>query len=156
MTLPSRASPTVSRVVTGMSALALAGLGAFFVRELVANDSDNAYAGLAIIGVLLLVAALPFALASLLPRGALRRGVVTGSLVLLGIVGLLGLLILIPSVAMIPFQDYGADAPVLRNHLVGLGALVGGLVVVGGLVYRSTHARRAPSDPAIPQQGGRS
>ena len=107
-----------SRTATGASALVLGGLAALFLEVLVANDSDNAYIGLVIIGLLLILAALPFALATLLPHGGFRRVVAGIGLVLLWVLGAGSALILIPSLMIIPSQDYSYDGREFPYHVI--------------------------------------
>ena len=137
------------RAITGCSAIALAGLGGFFLKVLVANDSDNAYSWLAITGFFLVVASAPFALATLLPYGTARRLVVRVSEVLLGIVGALSGLLLTLALVVIPFQDYSYDGRVFPYHIVGFLVFALAIPAIfllvtgsGGKLARRVTARR--------------
>ena len=111
-------------------------LGLFFTTVLVADGGDNAYAYLAAVGGALIVAAVPFVVAALLPAGSGRR-VLTGiTLGLLAVIGVLSLALLILSVVIIPSQNYPSDT-VLFNHIVALVALAVALVVLAWLYRRS-------------------
>ena len=124
-----------SRTGTGVSAVVLAGLGAFFMKVLVANDSDNAYVGLAIIGFLLLVTSTPFALATLLPHGGFRRVAAHIGTGLLWVLGGISALILIPSLIVIPSQDYSHDGRVFPYHVAGFLVL---LLAIPGIYLLAT------------------
>ncbi len=62
-----------SRRGLALRAGVLAGVGAIYIVLLTFNKGDNAYLGLVIFGALLVLAAIPFALALLLPAGRARR-----------------------------------------------------------------------------------
>ena len=122
-----------SRALLGGSAAALATLGVLFTTVLVADSGDNAYSYLLLVGWALIFAAVPFAIAVLLPAGS-RRALMRAALVLLALIGLLGLALLILSVVVIPTQNYESDA-VLINHLIGLIALIVTLAALA-VIYR--------------------
>lgn len=111
------------------TAAALAALGVLFVRVLVADSDDNAYLYLTFVGGGLVVAALPFTVAALLPTGSVRRLVVRGAQVFLALVGALGMALLLFALAIIPSQNYRSNT-VLLSHIVGLIALVAASVVL--------------------------
>ena len=123
-----------ARVLLG-SAAVLAILGVVFTTVLVADDGDNAYAYLAAVGVGLIVAAAPFAMAAILPAGGGRRALTRVALGLLALVGLLGSALLALSVLVIPSQDYESDS-VLWNHVIALVALVAALALFTGIYRR--------------------
>lgn len=124
------------RVVACAVGLGLVAEGLLFLRVLVANWSDNAYLGLAIIGVLLLVAVVPWLIAAAVSSGRPRRVAIIAALVLLSAVVILGVVILVQGLLVIPSQHY-ADSRILRNHVAGLSALLVTAVTVWMLVVRS-------------------
>ena len=95
------------------------------------NGEDNAYIGLWLIGLALVVAGLPFVAAAAMPWRLGRRIVLTLAVGVAGLVGIVGVVVLVQSLVTIPTQGYG-DRPVMRNHLIGLVALVGAIVLVLG------------------------
>ncbi len=126
-----------SRALLAGTAAALAVLGSLFVTVLVADSNDNAYLYLAVVGGGLVLAALPFAIAALLPTGSVRRLVIRAAQVFLAFVGALGTALLLVAVAIIPSQNYGSHT-VLVSHLVRLALLLAALVV---LLRTYRHAR---------------
>jgi hypothetical protein len=98
-------------------------VGLFFVVVLVANTEDNAYIGLWLVGVALMLSSLPYAVATALPDGRARRLTLVGALGVSVLVGVGGLVIILLSLAVINLQD--DDHPlVLRNHFAAFGAFV--------------------------------
>jgi hypothetical protein len=136
--------PTATRALTAMSAVGLFGIGLLFIFGLVANDQDNAYVGLWLIGGGLVVSGFPYLLAAALPSGSVRRRALVGAVAFSAFVGVLAFVILILSLVVIPTQDYAAESPVLRNHVLGLIVLT----VMYAALYRlhvPALRRRAPA-----------
>jgi hypothetical protein len=102
----------------------LATLGVVFLRVLVADWGDNAYLWPALAGMGLVVAALPFALATLLPARARRAATWLGTT-------LVWLLLAASAVFVLPYLvatlvTSASDAPRDRaflTHLLGLAAM---------------------------------
>ncbi len=117
------------RATLGGTAAGLLLLGAFFLQVLVADSSDNAYFYLFALGMALLIAALPFVLAALMPGGAPRRMTARLALGFLSVVGLPGLVLLIFAVLLIPFQNY-ESSQVLVSHVLGLVLLLAALIAM--------------------------
>ena len=125
------------RRLAAASAALLGGLGAFFVKVLVANPQDNAYLWIALLGVLLLATAVPFALAALGPAGRLRGWLARAGVVLVWCLGapaalilLLGAPLYLLSTARVP-PGALLDNRVAVNHLVGAGLLLAVVWLVG-------------------------
>jgi Kef-type K+ transport system membrane component KefB len=124
-----------SRALLGSSSAALVVLGALFIVVLVGDSGDNAYSYLAFVGGALIVAGLPFAAAALFRPGSIRRAVVRVALGLLALVGVLGLLLLTLSAAVIPSQNYQSDR-VMISHVIGLVVLVAALGTFAAIYRR--------------------
>jgi hypothetical protein len=112
------------RLRTGSSAAVLAFVGLMFLTVLVADPGDDAYLVLLMLGGALIVSAIPYAAAALLPDGRPRRASLIGALVLSLLVGTVGTAILVCSLLAIGLGDYRYDPFVLRNHVIALGAFV--------------------------------
>src|SRR3954469_19254607 len=129
--------PQLPRSHAAASAALLGGLGGFFVRVLVANPEDNAYLWIALLGILLLVIAVPFALAALGPAGRLRGWLARIGIVLVWCVGAPAVLLLLLGAPLYVLSSAGAppgvsiDQRVALNHLVGAAALVPAVWLVG-------------------------
>jgi len=119
-----------SRLTTAVSFGWLLGLGLIFLAVLVRDDDDNAYLFLVMVGAALGFVSAPFALATVLPHGIMRRLVVRGAIVLLWIAGAFSVLWLVVSLLIIPSQDYDGNE-VFLSHLVGLLLLLPTLFVIG-------------------------
>ena len=123
------------RWLAGAVGLALGALGAVFLRLLVANDGDNAYIGLYLIGGLLVLAGMPFVLAALLP-GHGRRRTIQIAFATLWAASALAALLLLWALAVIPTQNYDYDPRVFRNHLLAFVLLVGAVTPVSFVLLR--------------------
>ncbi len=121
--------------MAALGALWIGAAAALYLYLLVANWSDNAYIGIALIGFALEPVGVLWTLAALLPYGGARRIAVLAAAALLWLVGLLGLIILVPSIAIIPSQPYPTNQ-VLISHLAALAALLATLVFPGWLFRR--------------------
>jgi hypothetical protein len=123
------------RTVTALVALTLLLLAGLFLRVLIADWSDDAYLDLALLGNVLLLASVPFIIATLLPDSLLRRivlGLAMAGLVWLFAVGLLGGVIVIGSlVGGVVRGNWHAPRGFTR-HLIGYVLLVS--AVSGGLL----------------------
>ena len=119
-----------SQSLAAVSALWLAALGLFYLLVLVANWSDNAYLWLFMIGALLILVSIPFALAALLPYNNFRRIVIWLSIGLLWLFGAFSSVMLIGALFIIPSQHYPTPQ-VFVSHLVGLLVLLPTLFFVG-------------------------
>jgi hypothetical protein len=124
------------RRLAAASAALVGGLGGFFVRVLVANPEDNAYLWIALLGVLLLGTAVPFALAALGPAGRLRGWLARIGIVLVWCVGAPAVLLLLLGAPLYVLSSSGgppgaADSRVAVNHLIGAAALVPVVWLVG-------------------------
>lgn len=103
------------RLATGASALLLATLGMILPKHFVYNSGDNAYLIIAMVGIGMIVTAVPLAAATVLPNGWLRIGVGRLGVGLVLAVSAVGLLTL----AWTPFMFAANDvrAEVARAHL---------------------------------------
>ncbi len=119
-----------ARALTLVDVPLLAGLGLVFLRVLIRNGGDNAYLLIAFIGFWLMAASVPFALATVIPHGRLRRWTVAigfSGLYVIGSVSVLALgLIVAPTQADIRSEVYDSHAlgllmlgPVLALMLLG-------------------------------------
>lgn len=127
----------LSRRIAAASAFLTGGLGVFFVKVLVANPSDNAYLWIWLLGVLLGVTAVPFALAALVPAGALRSGLARAGIVLVWCLGAPAVLVLLAG-APLYLLSSPRDVPgtfvdnrVAVNHVLGSLALLAVVWLVG-------------------------
>ena len=125
------------RGLAAASAGLLVALGLFFVKVLVANPSDNAYLWIAILGVLVGVLAVPFALAAVAPAGAPRGRLARAGIALVWGLGVPGALILVAGAQLyllsIPHDVPGVrvDDRVAVNHVLGSVALLAVVWLVG-------------------------
>lgn len=119
------------RLVTAASACLLAILGVLLPRQFVYNSGDNAYLIIAMMGMWLVGNALPFAVATVLPEGAVRRITVQVGVALILVLGLLSVVLLAGLVAAFPGDDVRPE--VARAHLfTALFALVAAATVLIG------------------------
>ncbi len=100
-----------------------------FLRSERADYGDNAYLYIPWIGFWPIAVSVPFALATVLPEGGLRRIVVLLGVAVLLLFGGLSSLGLIGSLAIIPSQDYPTSQAFV-SHLLGLRTLVSVVFVV--------------------------
>ena len=138
-----------TRVVSGVSALALAGLTGTVTQVLVGDDTDNVYLYLFFAGLLLLLPCLAFVLATLLPGRRLHRSTTSAGLALLIVAGALGGLLLVAALAIIPSQDYTRPGstypPDFKTRLVVDHALaLALLVVLPAIAVAVLRTQRAP------------
>jgi hypothetical protein len=125
------------RPLAAASAALVGGLGVFFVKVLVANPQDNAYPWIALLGMLLLATAVPFALAALGPAGRLRGWLARGGIVLVWCVGAPAALILLLGAPLYLLSTARAppgamlDNRVATNHLIGACLLLAVVWLVG-------------------------
>ena len=131
-----------SRTVTALVTFELLLLGWLFLRVLVANQGDNAYLDLGMIGLFLLLASGFFTLATLAPARRLRRVVLVVATGLLGVVALISVVLLVQALVIIPSQDYRYDPRVFGRHLIGLLVLVPALLGATLLLFHP-HRNRA-------------
>ncbi len=123
-----------SRALARGSALALVFLAIVLRTVLVRNPSDNAYLWIAVVGMALLLPAVPFALAGLLPRGPATSWLMRAGIVLLWLLAVPGLVLLVIgaglSVATAP-PSIPMDTQVPLSHLLAFVLLAGTLYLVG-------------------------
>jgi hypothetical protein len=128
---------SLTRGSAAASMLLVSGLGCFLLAVLVANRSDNAYLWIALLGMLLVVAGLPFGLAAVAPFEGLRRSLTRVGLVLVWGIGAPGLLLLLIGGPLYLVSTPGAfpggavDGRVVLNHVVGSVLLLIVLWIVG-------------------------
>ena len=116
----------------------LAGVGVFFATMLVHDDGDNAYLGLLLVGLSLVLASVPFAVLAVMPRGRVRGYVGLLAFAWLGVTSLLAVVVLLSGIAVIPSQDYPTN-DVLVAHLVGAALF---LAAVGAVVVANVRGAR--------------
>jgi hypothetical protein len=125
------------RRLAAASAGLTGGLGVFFVKVLVANPHDNAYLWIALLGVLLGVTSVPFALAAVAPGEPLRGWLARIGIVLVWCVGAPGALLLLGGgpiyLLSSPSPATGAvvDNRVAVNHILGCLTLLPVVWLVG-------------------------
>ncbi len=85
---------TASRALARGSVGVLVILGVVFRTLLVANQSDNAYVWIAVLGTVLLFPAVPFALAAIVPRAGATSWLIRIGVVLLWLIAAPGLVLL--------------------------------------------------------------
>lgn len=136
------------RGIAAASAALVGGLGFFFVKVLVANPQDNAYLWIALLGLLLLTIAVPFALAALAPAGRPRRWLAGSAIVLVWCVGAPAVLVLLVGAPLYLLTSARVppgglvDSRVATNHLLGAAALLPVLWLVGYYWPRQARAAR--------------
>ncbi|HLH25488.1 MAG TPA: hypothetical protein VK066_23455 [Chloroflexota bacterium] len=138
----------LSRGRAAASASLTAGLGVFFARVLVTNPQDNAYLWIALLGGLLVVVAVPFALAAVAPSGPPRGWLARIGVALIWCVGVAGALLLLlggplylASSGAVP--GAAPDGRVPAYHLLACLALVL-LVWLAGYRWPRQSARTPP------------
>jgi hypothetical protein len=138
----------LSRWRAAASAGLMVGLGVFFAKVLVANPSDNAYLGIALLGLLLAAVGVPFGLAAVAPAGSIRAILAQIGIALVWTVGGPGVLLLLVGGPIYLLSSRGGppggfvDNRVAINHLLGCVALVPVLWLVG---YHWPRQGRTPS-----------
>jgi hypothetical protein len=108
-----------SRRSTLVSAAVLAAVATVFLRVLTRDHGDNAYLWLYLIGAALPLGCGPFLIATALPRGRLRRGIVALGVAIVALIGVLGTALIVLALLIIPSQAYQSHW-VLVSHLAGL------------------------------------
>ena len=125
---------TVSRALARGSVAVLVTLAVIFRTVLVGNQSDNAYLGISLLGLLLFLPAIPFLLASIVPNRLAAAWLTRCGLVLLWALGIPGLLMLGSGGALYlmstPPGIY-VDMRVPAYHVIGFLLLAGALYLVG-------------------------
>ncbi len=123
-----------SRALARGSAAILVVLAIVLRTVLVRNQSDNAYLWIAIVGMALLVPAVPFALAAMLPRGAAMIWLMRVGIVLLWLLAVPGLVLLASgaglSLSSSP-RGLPTDLQVPTSHLLAFALLASALFAVG-------------------------
>jgi hypothetical protein len=135
------------RLLAAISATLLVGLGVLFVKVLVANPSDNAYLGIAVLGVLLGGVAVPFALAAIAPQEPLRGVLAQIGGVLVRGVGALGALLLLSGAPLYWMSSRGVAPGALVDHRVAINHLLGYLALLPVLWLVGYHWPRQTQKP---------
>lgn len=111
-------------------------MGLIFNTLLVANSSDNAYLGIALMGFAFFLLGVVFLLSAALPEG-IRRAIYSIGLGLFWLIGALPVLMVISALVIIPSQGYNTPFQgyntnqVFISHLLALMLLVPSLLVIG-------------------------
>ncbi len=139
-----------SRALARGSAAVVITLGLVMRTVLVGNPGDNAYLWIAVLGMLLMLPALPFALAAIVPHRASAAWLMRAGIVILWVFGVPGLAFLAVGgplyLASTP-PDGVLDPRVPIFHLLSLLLLAGTLVLVGVYWPRLPAPDRAGPEP---------
>jgi hypothetical protein len=133
-----------SRPLAALIALWLLALAGLLLRVLIANWSDDAYLGMALVGTALLVASGLFLLAALLPGTTPVRVASLGGLVVIGVVCVMSGLSARALVAAL--ATHNVDQPgsaVLWRQIVGLAVVLPSLAGILVLLRRQRRSRGA-------------